>query len=222
MLYRYHHGELVGDERERVRLAIEADEGTRTRYQEILAAEAEFVVLPVPPAIRKLETPAARPWWLWLAPVGGLVALAAAALLVVGPMSGPADLHDPARDEVRTKGTLPDLEVWVGREQGTRPLRAGEAVAAGDQVQLTFHPQGHRLASFAGQDGTGALEMYGTVEVDPAQGLQPAPFALELDGAPGPQTFYVLAHDVPMTTSELEAAFRAGTGDVRTVVLPKR
>ena len=222
LLYRFHHGELEGAERERVRAAIESDPTTRTRYQEILASEAEFAVMPLPSSVVALD-PAPRRWWAVAVSFGGLVAVAAAILLVVAPGGASMDSGiGPSEDVVRTKGEIPELEVWFGAPEGARLLREHELVGEGDRIQLSFHPKGRRLVSFAGQDGLGEIEVYGTVEADPGQGLQPAPFALELDDAPGPQTFFLLGHDTALSDEELARAFRSRSGDLRMVVLPKR
>jgi len=226
MLHQYALGELDEVEREQVRQAIEADPDVRRRYQAIQASEAGFAVQSLPPWLQEQGT-ARAPWWRrWLpvlAPGAGLVALAAAALLVVGlPGTAPtASVDGLGGDEIRVKGELPALEVWVGTEAGPRPIRPGEALSEGTTVNLLFDARGHRFATLAGQDGTGAVEIYDTLEVSGQQGLVHAPFGLQLDDAPGPQAFFVLVHDEPMPGPILQDHVRDGTGDLTRIVVDK-
>jgi len=224
-LYRYHHGELDPARAEQIRTAIDRDPELRRRYQAILAEQAAIVAEPLPPAIAALATDgtaARRPSWgrsRWLLPglLGGLT-LAAAALLVV-PLEPAAPPVAP--DHIRVKGDLPDLEVWVGTPAGPRPLRIGEPVRAGDTVQLAAHPHGASFVSFAGQDGTGEFEIYGTVRAVDGDSLLVAPHALVLDDAPGPQRFFALAHDAPASEAELRAALADGAPSWASVELRK-
>ena len=124
-------------------------------------------------------------------------------------------------DEIRFKGELPALEVWVGTEAGLRPLRSGERVSEGTRVNLVFDARGHRLATLAGQDGTGSVEIYDTLDVAGQTGLIEAPFALELDDAPGPQAFFLLVHDEPLAADIIQDHVRDGTGELTRVVLDK-
>ena len=75
--------------------------------------------------------------------------------------------------------------------------------------------------SFAGQDGTGVFEVYGTVRAPDPDALVVAPFALTLDEAPGPQRFFALAHDAPASEDELRAALRDGAASWASVELTK-
>ena len=111
--------------------------------------------------------------------------VAAVTLLFVGIPTGTTTVDGGlGGDEIRFKGELPALEVWVGTEAGLRPLRSGERVSEGTRVNLVFDARGHRLATLAGQDGTGSVEIYDTLDVAGQTGLIEAPFALELDDAP--------------------------------------
>ena len=128
----------------------------------------------------------------------------------------------PVAGYVGFKGETPTLEVWVRSDAGPRALREGESVSAGDAVQLAFDARGARYVTLAGRDGTGTLEVYRTVETAGRSGLTMAPFALELDDAPGPQTFLVLAHEAPLDEAALRARLTKGDGDLQTITLDKR
>ncbi len=226
LLHRYQYGELEGEELEYVRRAITEDPETRRRWQAIQAAEAEHAVAPLPPALAALrDPPPPSPWrrWLtWAMPMGGVLAAAAAVLLVVGLPGGSPEVQPTEAPYIGTKGSLPDLEVWVGSDAGPRPLRQGEAVGEGDAVQLAFDARGARFVTLAGRDGTGTLEIYRTLETGGQRGLITAPFSLVLDDAPGPQRFLVLGHDEPLSEEALRARLEAGEGELRTVTLQKR
>lgn len=218
LLHQYHLGELEGEVRDRVRAAIEADPETLRRFQAIQASESAFAVQSLPPWAQPQDT--AVGWWRrWLpvlVPTASLVAVGAAVLLAVGVQSSQTGgfLDGTESDMVTVKGELPVLEVWVGGEGGARPLRTGEMLSEGSHVNLIFDARGKRLATLAGQDGTGAVEIYGTVDVGGREGLVEAPFGLVLDGAPGPQTFFVLAHDEPIPEDVVQDHVRDGTGDL--------
>lgn len=222
-LHLYHQGELEGTQRDAVKAAIDEDSGVRRRYQALLAAAGEFEVQPVPPAIAALDRPAPPGWRRWLpvwAPIAGLAAAAVAVLLVVG-LPGPS--VDPVDGTyIGTRGTTPELEVWLGTDAGPRPLREGEAVREGDSVQLAYDPHGAAYITLAGRDGTGELEVYRTVATEGSNGLVHAPFSLVLDDAPGPQVFFVLAHEEPLDEGAVRSALQSDASDLMTVTLEKR
>lgn len=225
LLHQYHLGELDGEELARVKQAIEQDPETRRRYQAVQAAETSFALQSLPPWAQQAAP--SVPWWRRILPVAvpmaGLAAVAAAVLIVVGlPGSQPAPFLDgTGADTVTLKGELPELEVWVGTEGGARPLKDGETLSAGSHVNLVFDAHGARFATLAGQDGTGTVEVYGTVETAGREGLVEAPFGLVLDEAPGPQVFYVLGHDEPLPEEVVKDHVRQGTGDLIRVQVDK-
>lgn len=70
-------------------------------------------------------------------------------------------------------------------------LSDGAVVRPGDQLRACAKgPRGH--VSLLGQDGTGAVTLYGSWAIGPEE-IQCAPFALEIDDAPGPETFWLVA-----------------------------
>jgi len=158
-----------------------------------------------------------RRWWGAAALVP---ALAAAGLVFALP--SPAD---PTVETTRTKGAHAGFEAWVQTGGSVRPLYTGERVRPGTRLQLKYDPGDHAFVTLAGRDGTGAVEIYGTVPAD-GPGLATAPFALTLDAAPGSQAFYAVMTDRRPDPSALDQALRRDPvrldgAEVRSVVLQK-
>ncbi|MFT7519407.1 MAG: hypothetical protein ACI9MC_001548 [Kiritimatiellia bacterium] len=224
-LHRYHHGELSAEERAQVRGLIDSDADVRARFQALLAAEADFAVQAVPDFIQTMQPnePVRSAWSRWLAigtPVLGLATVAVALFIVVGPFT--LQPTEPEVPYVGLRGELPDLEVWVQRDEGPR-VHQGQPLGDHDVVQLKFDAQGARHVTLAGRDSTGEIEIYRTIEqVDEVSGLQTAPFALTLDDTPGTQEFFLLVHDGALDALEIEDRIHGGGDDVRRVVIQKR
>lgn len=187
-LHRLRYGELDPAEAHRIRAHVSECTACTERLHLQEAQRTEFVLEPVPQAIRQLSSRPSRPWWLWIAP--SLVAVAAAALVVVWSPESP----ETEGTGIRTKGSLAALEVVAEREGGTVLLAPGSVVVPGDRLQMKFDPGDHAYAAFAGRDGTGVVQVYRVLKVDPG-GLRPAPFALELDDTPGDQDLFVVFSD---------------------------
>jgi hypothetical protein len=215
-LHQYRYNELPSDGR----FEVEAHLASCARCAERLAVQQRereaFVAMPVPPAILGASAPRRASWLRWLLPAGGLVAVAAAVLLAVGvPMSG--------KNHVKGHGHG-DLEALVESPQGPRALHPGETVHAGSVVQLSYDREGASHVWLAGRDGTGTVELYGEVPAG-IDGLQPAPFSLTLDGAPGPQEFFAVRSDRALTEDEVKRAVQASVpprgASVARLSLPK-
>jgi hypothetical protein len=170
---------------------------SRLGHQE--ATRAAFQRMPVPPALAPRvslwERLGALRWML------GAIPVLAALFLVLR-------VHPP-RDGLREKGSVPALEAWVLTNGSARPAYTDEAFRAGTRVQLKYDARGRRYVTFAGRDGLGVVEVYGTVLGDD-DGLQDAPFALTLDDSPGDQQFFAVLSDMRPAAGEVEA-FLAGT-----------
>lgn len=191
-LHQLRYGELDASEEKGARAHLADCE----RCSGLLAAQqnhrSEFVLSPVPDAIRELSGEPRTPWWRtilsgrWAAPM-----LAAAALLLIVPavLLNPVDpiVEEP---DITDKGGI-HLEAWLETSDGPRFLDDGALVNAGDRLQLKFASQGRPFASFGGIDGEGNTEVYGTFSTA-GEGLENAPFALTLDDAPGRQRFFAL------------------------------
>ena len=213
-LHQYRYGELGPADAAELRAHVDGCERCRERLRAQEAQRAEFVAMPVPDAIRELG-PAPEPWWRrlrawWVA--AALIPAAAAGLLLARPLitaPQPTEVSD-----TRTKGEAPALEVWVDRAEGVRVVGEGERLQAGDRVQPYFDPRGAPYVTFAGSDG-GEIEVYRTVAVE-RPGLQPTPFALTLDDAPGPQWLYAVGSDEPPDPEQVRRAIGSNEPGSRT------
>jgi hypothetical protein len=212
-LHQYRYGELEGDICEAARAHIETCERCSQRLLVQERGREEFVLQPLPAAIAATAKPAnnAR-WFARFVPV----LVAAAAILFVSLTF----LNDD--DGNRAKGVLPEIEVWVGTDAGPRALRSEERLRAGDSIQLLYDPHGYSMITLVGRDGTGQIEVYKTLHPE-GEGLRPAPFALTLDDASGPQEFWIIASDAPIAMDEIADAIDGKLNEVhvRGVIVPK-
>lgn len=212
-LHQYRLDELDSAERSAVDEHCSTCERCQARLGGQRAARAAFVNEPVPAAIERLATPANGPLLRWVAGAAPLFALAAALLLAV---------LTPPDAGVRTKGVLPDVELWVGTSDGPRALRPDEALGEGAVVQVLYDTNGARHAVLAGRDETGRVEVYGELPVHDT--LAPSPFGITLDASHGRQEFFVVASDAPITATAVQHALSGGRSDlkVRSVSVQKR
>ena len=161
---------------------------------------AAFVAAPVPEALRA-PPPAPAPWWRrmwWVAPL----AAAALALLTLVPTTTTTETAESPPPTERIKGAAVALEAWLDTPQGPRLLDDGAVVAEGDTIQLRFDPGPHRYVSLLGEDGAGAVQLFGTLAADGGE-IQRAPFALRLDESPGPQLLYAIYTDQRLSEDAL-------------------
>ncbi len=211
-LHQYRYGELDGDLCEEVRNHIATCERCAARLNVQERAREDFVLQPVPEAITSATPANNSRWFRRLAPI----LVAAAAILFVSMFWAAPD------DGMRPKGDLPEIEVQIATDAGPRAIRDGDRLGEGDRVQLLYDPRGATLVTFVGRDGSGEIEVYKSI-TPRGTGLQPAPFALTLDDAPGPQEFWVIASDRSLDGEEIADAIDGGLNDVqvRSVILPK-
>lgn len=220
-LHRLRNGELDVEDVDDARAHLAECEICRGRLAAQERERAAFVLLPVPDALRGLREEPRRSWVRDVVPL--LVAVAVAALLfVLVPVIRTATTAPETQDTVRFRGELPTIEVWVDRGQGTRALRPGEGVRAGDRVQLQYDPRGASAVAIAGSDGTGEIQVF-TTNAPTGIGLVRMPFALTLDDAPGPQELFVIGSDAPLREAQVKAAVTRGVPGARVakVALPK-
>ena len=133
----------------------------------------------------------------WVAPL----AAAALALLTILPTTD-LPTTEPQPPSERIKGAAVALEAWLDTPQGPRLLDDGAVVAEGDTIQLRFDPGPHRYVSLLGEDGAGAVQLFGTLAADGGE-IQRAPFALRLDESPGPQLLYAIYTDQRLSEDAL-------------------
>jgi hypothetical protein len=215
-LHQFRLGELEGGAADTVHAHLAGCEvcASRLGYQRDvrLAFQREpDTLLPSPPWHQRL-----RRWWVGAALVPALAAAALAFGLIPSA---------PAEDVVRIKGAHPVLEAWVQTGDSARPLYTGEAVRAGTRIQLKFDPGAHRFVTLAGRDGTGAVEVYGTLTAA-GPGLATAPFALTLDATAGAQAFFAVLTDSRPDPAGVSRALRDDPAalreaEVASVVLAK-
>ncbi|MBN1335838.1 MAG: zf-HC2 domain-containing protein [Deltaproteobacteria bacterium] len=189
-LHRYRLGESSPAEREAIRAHLDACPrcSERLRLQE--AGRAAFVLEPVPEFLRA-PPPARRRHLPWAAPFAA--ALAAVLVVVLFPLAGRGPT-DPAT--LRTKGEITAMEVVAERDSGPVVLAPGARVVPGDRLQIRFDPGPYPWAAFVGRDGSGSIEVFRILPVEPGP-LRSAPFALELDDTPGDEQIFVVFSDTP-------------------------
>jgi len=231
-LNRYRYGELDDREVATLRTHLDGCDQCAARLQAQENNRAAFELSPVPDFISSLAPAEPRAaWWsrwqVWLAP-----ALGAAALVLIALPSGtaPTDgLKDPDRvppEITQTKGAKDVLEAWLETDRGPRPLAEGAEVGPGARIQLRYRQTAQAWVTFAGQDGTGTVEVYGTFPAEVGeQGWQAAPFALTLDDTAGIQKFYAVFTSDPPTPESVELSLaKEGTvpgGETESIQLNK-
>lgn len=217
-LHRLRYGDLPGDAAARARAHVGACASCAAMLRAQEHERADFVLRPVPEAIRQGTPAPSRPnlrsssvWARWGFSFGGLAALAAAGLLALVPRE---HLDDPlaARSETRTRGELPAIEAWVDLGDGPRLLREGERLSPGDRVNLAYDPHGASAVAIAGRDSTGEIEVYST-NAPTGVGVVRAPFALSLDDTEGEQELFVITSAAPLDEAQVRAAVQDGAPD---------
>ncbi len=213
-LNRYRYGELDDGEIATLRTHLDGCEQCSARLQAQENNRAAFELSPVPDFIRELApAPPEAAWWsrwqVWLAPALGAAALVLIAL-PSGTPEGETGLKDPERvspEVIQTKGVNDVLEAWLQTERGPRPLANGAEVGPGSRIQLRYRKTALAWVTFAGQDTTGEVEVYGTFPAEVGeQGWQAAPFALTLDDATGIQRFYAVFTSDPPTPESVQSS----------------
>jgi len=92
-------------------------------------------------------------------------------------------------------------------DAGAQLLADGAWVAAGDQLRPCARGAG--WVSLLGQDGTERTVVYGSWLLSQEE-ERCAPFALEVDGAPGPELFWLTVSWEPSAQAEPHAPEAAG------------
>ena len=198
-LHRLRYGELDPQTSQAARSHLETCGRCAERFRSQQAQRAAFTLEPVPAALLSPtgRSPRSKILW-WAAPV---VMAVAGAMFFALPR--PMDVSE--HSDTRLKGSIAGLEVVAERQDHNVILAPGSVVMPGDRIQMRFDPGPYPYASLAGRDGTGLIEVYGIIEVAP-DGLQPAPFALELDDTPGDQEFFAIyTHEPPDPVWLMEA-----------------
>ncbi len=139
-------------------------------------------------------------WW-----VGAPALAAVAAILLVFMLPDTAVQVTPETghvigDGVRTKGS-PELHIFKATGEGQLRIKEGQAVSAGDSLQLRYMAAGAVYGTVFSIDGSGALTLHFPNSRDDdnrlESGLVPLGFAYELDDAPRFERFYFVTSDAP-------------------------
>lgn len=230
-LHQLRYGELPEPARREARAHLDACALCRRRLAVQERAREAFVLQPIPSALdatlagpvrqRSPNRGGATVWGHRLLLSLGLAAAVASFAAV--PMARSSRAVE-AFEHGRTKGGTGDLEIWIDRD-GPRALRDGDLLGAGDRLQVLYDPVGSPHVAIAGRDPTGEIQIWGHLRPE-RDGLQPAPFALTLDGTPGFQEIVVVRSPVELTPEEVRRAVLGRRVPARTtverVLLPKR
>ena len=223
-LHRLRYGELDGTERDGAQAHLRVCPRCAERLGVQQAERASFVLQPVPDRLKSFgegDDGFFRRLLRELVPFA-VAAVAAAAVTLAVPVLRSAS--DPTEaDTIRVRGEMPAIEAWVDLGTGPRPLRDGESLGSGDRVQLRYDSHGADHVALAGRDASGVVEIY-TLAAPSGVGLTTAPFALELDDAPGQQELFVITSDGPLDEPTVEAALTGPVPGVTVsrVAFPKR
>jgi hypothetical protein len=209
-------GESAGAVAEAARAHVAGCERCRGRLADIAAARDAFradpppLRQPVPPSLSaapSLPAPPSR-WRRRRWPLaGGATVVAAAAALLFFVRSG-----DDA--DTRLKGGQPSVVLYVDHAHQLRRAAAGEPVAPGDTVQLTYSAARPFYGAILSRDGAGHVSRY--FPDAPSAAALPAgrelrfPRATELDAVLGPESIFALFCDQAVALPPLEAALAAG------------
>ncbi len=229
-------GELSGDEAARVQRAVDEDSALRAFLQELRADDAAYFVHQPPAAfLARLprstddaHAPTTMTSWTRAAVVveqlrrllrgrgiAGVFTAAVAAAVVVAVVRTPGPHDDDVNGPIRSKGGVrpPALSFFVKQASGARLGRPGEALKAGDQIQLAVTDAAPRALVVVGVDSAGAVTLYAAEETAGTEkgspGTRPLPAALVLDDTVGAERFFVVYGDD--LKSLQDAARRAAT-----------
>jgi hypothetical protein len=202
-------GELDPEEARAVEAALEADGDERLAE---IQASNEAIVEELAPAavaaevrrrVEEREPRGSRAAWLAvpvMAAAGLLLWVATADDPEVAPADAtPAIYRDDLaamNDTVRIKGsTEPHLLLYRKRDQGEEKLEPGQAVSAGDVLQISYVAAGRQRGVVLSIDGGGAVTLHHPTAVgEPARlqerGETPLPHGYELDDAPEFERFF--------------------------------
>jgi hypothetical protein len=227
-------GELSGNEAARVQRAVDDNPVLRAFLHELRADDAAFFVRQPPAAfVARLArkdgaagpAPALTLWAkasalveqlrhrLVAGSIAGIVTAAVAAAIVVTVVQSPS--HDDDEGPVRSKGgeRQPALSFFVKQGDGARVGTPGEALKAGDHIQLAVTDAAPRALVVVGVDSAGVVTLYAAEQTAATEkgspGPRPLPAALVLDDTVGAERFFVVYGDD--VTALQSAARRAAT-----------
>ncbi len=220
-------GELAGAAADAVKEALASDAALKAFHDEIVAADAAFQIeLPARAVVPKVlkAAPAPSVWTRVSSSVQSLLSgwrvpalTSAAALALVVFVARPTGTDAPTDDGLRSKGgTDPVVSFFVKSGDGARVGTAGEALHAGDVIQLAVRDATARAMVVVGVDGAGAVSVYAAEELTTQSKGHDAPrvlpASLVLDDTVGTERFFVVYGDNldDLTTQAKRAATALG------------
>ncbi|MDR1058323.1 MAG: hypothetical protein LBL43_02130 [Treponema sp.] len=219
MLERYNLGELTRREKAFVEAALSGEPGLAERLREIRESDGDI-------RRRGLASPAMMPRVLRLFPRPLLWGAAAAArvLVISFPLSrGPVGLSG---DRVKGGAGMVELRAYL-KEEGVRPLQAGEAVLhAGDTIQLAYTVRDAgdcRYGVIFSIDGHAAVTLHYPYTPDSETRLHTGrqtflEEAYTLDDAPDYELFFFVIGDEPLGVAEILNTARQLAGNPGTAL----
>lgn len=203
-------GELSGAEADAVKRALDNDPALKSFHDEIVAADAAFQIEhPARAVVPQVMAQAPRPS-LWKRVTSSLQSLvsgwrvpaltSAAALALVVLVARPTGTDAPVEDGLRSKGgNDPVVSFFVKSGDSARVGTAGEALHAGDLIQLAVRDANARAMVVVGVDGAGAVSVYAAEELTTQTKGHDAPrvlpASLVLDDTVGTERFFVVYGD---------------------------
>lgn len=189
---------------------LEACASCRGRLARMEAEGEDFRRFVFPATVEKVEDALARPRRrlpFLLAPIGGLVAIAAGLLVVFRPLA-------PAPDYVGAKGSGVGLAVYVGSDDGAKAVADGAAVPASAAIRFKLRPSPGCHAFVVSVDSAGAVSRLFPAAGDaaPVAEAGPLPGGAVLDGTPGPERIFAVCASEPLPWGTIERAARAAAG----------
>lgn len=180
---------LLSPERSKVAPHLDACEDCRGRVARMQEEGDEFRQYVFPATVGAIEE-AVRPrrrWSLLFAPLGALVAAAAALLVVV-----PAGPHGPGPDYVGTKGL--GFAAFVNGVDGAHVVEDGAVVPASGELRFTLDPSGPCHLWIVSVDAKGEVSRLYPPEgaASGARTAGPIPGGAVLDGQPGPERLFAV------------------------------
>jgi hypothetical protein len=199
--------ELAPGELEDVKGRLDQEAGGEERLRALLS-EDEAILADYPPAAQaarikqRFERERRRRRLVWIA--APLAAAAVVLLLVlILPLLGDPTITEPPGFGTRDKCGSPMIAVFRKDGQQAEELQAGNRVAQGDLLQITYTACRARHGVIFSLDGRGKVTLHFPDEKDRSTALAPGgphalPFSYELDDAPRYERFFFVTSKHPI------------------------
>jgi len=211
-------GELDPAQADQVRRRLAAEPAGERRLAALTASNREILAAyPARKTAASIDQRLAetrRPRRSWI-PLPALATAAAALLVVVVWLAGPfrtappAEPVQPGIPTERIKGD-PQVIIHLKRADSIRQIFAGDALSAGDTLQLSYLAGGAKYGVIFSVDGRGTVTLHFPAHPDDptelAEGAaHPLPFSYELDDAPDFERFLFITADEPLDVRQVLA-----------------